>query len=164
PAPEVLPAERDFYESYAWCLNPHLTVREAIDRLRGEIDRLATVPRGWQTDEVVTNVFLLGCGLLNCVDEYLRGPCVRLPWRLASMRPARAARWVVENLLGNLHPWSRARARRWRESWLAGLNDFLALVAAGQTSDPVAFAGPGNRLAALLRSPLPSALQAERIG
>ncbi|HEY4748422.1 MAG TPA: hypothetical protein VIH38_12680, partial [Steroidobacteraceae bacterium] len=65
-----LPAELAFYESYAWCLNPHLTVGQAIDRLRDEIDRLAVVPHGWQTDEVVTNVYLLSCGLLNCVDEY----------------------------------------------------------------------------------------------
>ena len=38
----VLPAELEFHESYAWCLNPHLTVREAIVRLRDEIDRLIT--------------------------------------------------------------------------------------------------------------------------
>ena len=75
PAPStVLPEELDFYESYAWCLNPHLTVREAIGHLREEIHRLAVVPRGWQTGEVATNVVLLSSGLLNCVDEYLRGP------------------------------------------------------------------------------------------
>ena len=48
---------------------------------------------GWGTavpDEVVTNVYLLSCGLLNCVDEYLRGPGLRLPWRLAEMRVGRA--------------------------------------------------------------------------
>src|SRR5882762_1960741 len=99
PVPQrVLSAELEFYESYAWCLNPHLTVREAIDRLRDEIDRLAIVPRGWQTGEVAANVFLLSCGLLNCVDEYLRGPALRLPSRLSAMRLARGARWVTENV------------------------------------------------------------------
>jgi len=34
----VLPAELEFYESHAWCLNPHPTVREAIAHLRDEID------------------------------------------------------------------------------------------------------------------------------
>ena len=75
----VLPAELEFYQSYDWCLNPYLTVNEAIRHLRGELDRLAIVPNGWQIGEVTTNIFLLSCGLLNCVDEYLRGPALRLP-------------------------------------------------------------------------------------
>ena len=161
PVPQgVLPAELEFYESYAWCLNPHLTVREAIDRLRAEIDRLAIVPRGWQTGEVAANIFLLSCGLLNCVDEYLRGPGLRLPSRLAAMRLARGARWVTENVFGNLQPRSRAYVRRWRERWIDELNDFLSAMVAEQASEPASFAGSGKRLAALLRSPLPSDLQA----
>jgi hydroxymethylpyrimidine pyrophosphatase-like HAD family hydrolase len=160
----VLPAELDFYESYAWCLNPHLTVREAINHLREEIDRLATAQPGWQTGEVATNVFLLSCGLLNCVDEYLRGPSLRLPWKLAAMRLGRGARWVAENALGRLRPRPQAHVRRWREQWLAGLNEFLSIVVAGQASDPSFCAKSGSRLAMLLKSPLPSVLQAEHIG
>ena len=83
--PRVLAAELDFFESYGWCLNPHLTVREAISHLGAEIDRLATAQPGWQTREIATNIFLLSCGLLNCVDEHLRGPSLRLPWKLAAM-------------------------------------------------------------------------------
>ena len=167
-APQPLAAELAFYESYAWCLNPHLTVGQAVDRLRHEIDRLAVVPHGWQTDEVVTNVYLLSCGLLNCVDEYLRGPGLRLPWRLAAMRVGRGARWAAENILGNLRPPPQARVRRWREQWLAGLDDFLLLMVAGQAANPGAFAAAGGRLAALLgallRAPLPSGLRAARVG
>ena len=74
-----LPAELNFYQAYSWCLSPHLTACEAIEHLRGELDRLAIVPNGWQLGEVATNVFLLSGGLLNCVDEYLRGPALRLP-------------------------------------------------------------------------------------
>jgi hydroxymethylpyrimidine pyrophosphatase-like HAD family hydrolase len=161
---QPLAAELAFYESYAWCLNPHLTVGQAIDRLRHEIDRLTVVPHGWQTDEVVTNVYLLSCGLLNCVDEYLRGPGLRLPWRLAAMRVGRGARWAAENVPGNLRPRPSARVRRWREQWLAGLDDFLSLMVAGQTAHPAAFAPAGGRLAALLRAPLPSGLRAARVG
>jgi len=157
-APQPLAAELAFYESYAWCLNPHLTVGQAVDRLRHEIDRLAVVPHGWQTDEVVTNVYLLSCGLLNCVDEYLRGPGLRLPGRLAEMRVGRGARWAAENLLGNLRPPPRARVRRWREQWLAGLDDFLSLMVAGQAAHPAAFAAAGGRLAFCLRKPLKTAL------
>lgn len=165
PAPQaLLPAELHFYKDYTWCLNPHLTVRDAIDRLGNEIIRLPIVPRGWQTGEIVTNVFLLSSGLLNCVDEYLRGPSLRLPPRLAGIRFARGVRWVVENILGNL--WSRpsVHVRRWREDWLAGLNDFLSGIVAGQTSDPTAFTEAGQKLAMLLDSPLPSNLLAKRVG
>src|SRR5579862_2839994 len=80
----ALPAELDFYESYAWCLNPHLTVGETIDHLCEETERLAIMPPGWQTGEATTNVFLFCCGILNCVDEYLRGPGLRLPRKLAA--------------------------------------------------------------------------------
>src|ERR1700686_1798839 len=165
PAPaEVLQAELDFYESYAWCLNPHLTVREAINHLHEEIERLAVMPPGWQTGEVATNVFLLSCGLLNCIDEYLRGPSLRLPWKLAAMRLGRGPRWAVENALGKLSPRPRADVRRWRERWLAGLNDFLSIVVAGQGTDPSALAESAASLAMLLQSPLPSALQSDRLG
>lgn len=159
----VLPAELDFYEGHAWCLNPHPMVREAVDRLRDEIDGLASVPRGWQCGEAVTNVFLLSCGLLNSVDEYLRGPGLRLPWRVAAMPLGRGARWVADNVVDGLRPRSRAPVRRWRNAWLAGLNDFLSAVVAGQTYEPTAFVETGAKLAMLLRSPLPANLQAERI-
>src|ERR1700682_4878220 len=160
--PAVLQAELDFYESYAWCLNPHLTVREAINHLHEEIDRLAIVPPDWRAGEVATNVFLLSCGLLNCIDEYLRGPGLRLPSKLAAMRLARGARWVAEN--ASRRPRSQAHVRRWREHWLAGLDDFLAILVAGQASDPSRFAESRKTLAMLLKSPLPTGLQAERIG
>jgi hydroxymethylpyrimidine pyrophosphatase-like HAD family hydrolase len=164
----VLPAELAFYEGYAWSLNPHLTVGQAIDRLRHEIDRLADVPHGWQTDEVVTNVFLLCCGLLNCVDDHLRGPGLRLPWRLASLRLGRGARWAAENIVGGLRPRPQARLRDWRDDWVAGLDDFLSVMVAGQASHAPSFAAAAGRLAALLRtllrSPLRSDLQAARLG
>ena len=59
PSDTVLPDELSFYRDYAWTMNPHLSVDEAIARLRGETARLSHVPRGWQTDEVATNIFLL---------------------------------------------------------------------------------------------------------
>ena len=40
----LLPTKLNFYQAYAWCLNPYPTVREAIDYLRGEIGRLEIVP------------------------------------------------------------------------------------------------------------------------
>jgi hydroxymethylpyrimidine pyrophosphatase-like HAD family hydrolase len=164
PLPEgLLAAECDFYDSYAWCLDPHLGVRDAISRLRHELDRLAAMPPGWQSREVVANVYLLSCGVLNCADEYLRGPSLRLPSRLAAMRAGRAARWMVDNLPVDLPPWRRAAVRRWRARWLAALDDFLAVAVADNAAEPGAFAQAGAGLADLLAAP-PSDLQSERVG
>jgi hydroxymethylpyrimidine pyrophosphatase-like HAD family hydrolase len=160
----VLPTELDFYQSYAWCLNPHLTVFEATDHLRGVLDSLTLVPNDWQVGEVATNVFLLSCGLLNCVDDYLRGPTLRLPSRLAAMRIGRGTTRVVEGIAAR--PWSRRRAyvRRWRERWLSGINEFLSHVVTRQALDQTSLAVSGRKLAMLLQSPLPPGLQAKRVG
>jgi len=71
----------------------------------------------------------------------------------------------VENILGTpCGRGLRADVRRWREHWLAGLNDFLAVVVAGQASDPGALAASVRPAGRAAESPLPSGLQAERIG
>src|SRR3981189_936111 len=92
----LLPTELDFYQTYNWCLDPHPTVRELINYLRSELDRFEVVPESWQRGEVVANVFLLSCALLNAVDEYLRGPALRLPKHLATLRLGRASKWATE--------------------------------------------------------------------
>jgi hydroxymethylpyrimidine pyrophosphatase-like HAD family hydrolase len=160
---DLLPAEVDFYSAYDWCLDPHLTVREAIDHLRGEIERLKGVPEGWQTSEVATNIFLLSCALLNGVDEYLRGPTLRMPPQLASRLLARGARWTIEKITKNFR-WRRCmQVRHWSQGWRAGLDDFLAIFARG-AAEPSAFVAAGSRLTELLKSPLPPSLQVERLG
>ena len=164
PSDTVLPDELSFYRDYAWTMNPHLSVDEAIARLRGETARLSHVPRGWQTDEVATNIFLLSCGLLNSVDEYLREPSLRLPWRVAALRLGRSARWVTENTLAVLRPRPRAKLRRWRDRWLERLHDFLLLVVAPERSSRDALALSASRLSELLHAPLPAALRAGRVG
>ena len=45
----VLPEELEFYQSYDWCLNPYVTVNEAIAHLGEEVDKLSVVP-GWLAD------------------------------------------------------------------------------------------------------------------
>jgi hydroxymethylpyrimidine pyrophosphatase-like HAD family hydrolase len=160
----LLWTEVDFYQDYAWCLDPYPTVHHAIEYLRIETDKLKIARSDWQTSEVVTNVFLLSCGLLNAVDEYLRGPTLRMPRRLAAIGLGRSARWATERLTGILPQRHRARARRWRERWQAGLDDFLTIVVAGRLADPTSFAESGGKLAKLLLSPLPPDLQTEQVG
>jgi hydroxymethylpyrimidine pyrophosphatase-like HAD family hydrolase len=164
PTYMVLPEELDFYRDYEWTLNPHLSFDEAIERLHDETARLARVPQGWQTDEVVTNIFLLACGLLNSVDEYLREPSLRLPWKVAALRLGRSARWLAENSLAILRPRPRATLRDWRDGWVAGLHDFFRLVVASKTPSPDALVSSAGRLSMLLREPLPAAVRAGRVG
>jgi hypothetical protein len=165
PAPQwLLTTELDFYEAYGWCLDPYPTVQDAIKYLRTEIDRLQIGLNVWQTGEVATNIFLLSCGLLNAVEEYLRGPTLWMPRQLAATRLGRGARWATEGLTGLLRQRRRAQARRWQERWVAGLDDFLAIAVDGQSSDSASFAESGGKLAMLLLSPLPPDLQTEHIG
>ena len=165
PAPQwLLTTELDFYEAYGWCLDPYPTVQDAIKYLRTEIDRLQIGLNVWQTGEVATNIFLLSCGLLNAVEEYLRGPTLWMPRQLAATRLGRGARWATEGLTGLLRQRRRAQARRWQERWVAGLDDFLAIAVDGQSSDSASFAELGGKLAMLLLSPLPPDLQTEHIG
>ncbi len=160
----VLPAELEFYRAYPWCLNPYLTVQEAVEHLRTEIDRLAIVLDGWPAAEVATNVFLLSCGMLNCIDEYLRGPTLRMPKRFAAMRASRAVKWTFEKISQARSPRYRAQARRWRNCYASGFDEFLSVLVDGVTQIRTAFVISGNKLSAQLQFPLPPDLQAKRFG
>jgi hydroxymethylpyrimidine pyrophosphatase-like HAD family hydrolase len=138
-------------------------VREAIDRLREESDRLPLMAEDWQRAEVATNIYLLSCGLLNCVEEYLRGAALQLPGRLATTTPVRGVAWAVETISNQR--WSRRRLVRWREQWLAALNAFLCIVVRREPVEAAALATAARGLAATLpQSRLPSDLLAERLG
>ena len=118
---QFLESEISFYQGYGWCLNPFPTVRETIEHLGVEINRLRERQEAWQAGEVATNVFLLSCALLNSLDEYLRGTSLRLPKQLAEVPLARVAGRATENLAAVLRQSSRRRARRWRERLQAHL-------------------------------------------
>lgn len=162
PQEGLLAEELQFYQSYDWCLNPYLTVNEAIRHLHDELTRLAVAPEGWQIDEVSTNIFLLSCGLLNCIDEYLRGPALRLPKRLAVTAAGRVTARLVE--AASDKPRSRRQVERWRKSWLASLNDFLSFVVRRQAIERENLVKVGRELAVLLEVPLPPDLQGKRVG
>jgi hydroxymethylpyrimidine pyrophosphatase-like HAD family hydrolase len=158
----LLPAETNFYSAYEWCLDPHLTAGEAVERLVLEIDSLSGTPEGWQTSEVVTNIYLLSCSLLNGIDEYLRGHTLRLPAQLARTWPARGAAWAAEKA-ETLPRRSRTRVCRWKERWQNGLDTFFAVLARGG-SDPALFMDAARQLSEILRSPLPGHLLGTRLG
>jgi hydroxymethylpyrimidine pyrophosphatase-like HAD family hydrolase len=155
--------EWDFYQGYPWCLNPYPTVRETAAHLGAELERLGKVPGGWQAGEVLTNVYLLSCALLNAVDDYLRGKTFRLPKKAPALPFARQVGLAAEKLAAMVPRPRRARARRWRQHWLAGLDALAPLLLAAEPPGPAARAAAGDRLADLLRSPLPATLQEEQV-
>jgi hydroxymethylpyrimidine pyrophosphatase-like HAD family hydrolase len=157
----VLPAELEFYQSYDWCLNPYLIVSEAMGHLREEVDKLVIMPNEWQVSEVKTNIFLLSCGLLNCVDGYLRGSAFQLPNRVAATVAGRGVNRFVETISDR--PWSRRRIARWRKHWLSELNDFLLLIISRQSIDVKCLAESGCRLTSLLESTPLAQLQSSRL-
>jgi hydroxymethylpyrimidine pyrophosphatase-like HAD family hydrolase len=159
----LLEAELHFYQYYSWCLNPYPTVGEAIQHLSCELDNLGKVPEGWQTAEVMTNVYLLSCAVLNSVDEYLRGSSFRLPRKVPALPLARLLLGSAEKLTGLLRWRRRAMVRRWRAGWHDAFDRFLTLFVAAARPDPAGYAEAGHRLAPLLRVPLPRALLAETI-
>src|SRR5581483_11189459 len=111
-----LPAELDFYLAYGWCLDPHLTVREAIDHLCIEADRLKSAPGGWQAGEVATNIFLLSCAMSSATEEYLRGPTLRVPRSLATRPLGRVVRSPVDTLVDMVWRRRRVKVQCWWES------------------------------------------------
>lgn len=143
----LLPAELEFYQSYHWSLNPHLTVGEAVGHLGEEVERLSIGLERWQIGEVVTNMFLLCCGLLNCVDGHLRGLALRLPGRMASTLVGRSANRFVETI--SISPWSHRKVSRWREQWLSDLNNFLSLVVRPDAMNAKGLADSGHKLTRL---------------
>ncbi|PAY05971.1 hypothetical protein CK489_23820 [Bradyrhizobium sp. UFLA03-84] len=160
---DPLPAETKFYSAYDWCLDPHLTVGEASERLAAELDRLGDVEPGWQARDVATNIYLLSCSLLNGVDEYLRGHTLRLPPQLAKTRLGRLALRTTDRAAQKIPLRHKNELRRWSEEWQNGLDILLADLMRSD-SDAAPFAGVVGKLSALLRRRLPSGLRDARLG
>jgi hydroxymethylpyrimidine pyrophosphatase-like HAD family hydrolase/adenine/guanine phosphoribosyltransferase-like PRPP-binding protein len=155
--------EQVFFEGYSWCLNPYPTVREAVEHLNEELRKPGKLSESWQIAEVLTNVYLLSCALINAADDYIRGKVIHLPNRVLALPFVRFIRWSLEKLGGLLRLRRRTRVLRWRENWQQAFERFLALFIAEESPDPKALADIGNQLTELLRTPFPADLQAEHI-
>jgi hydroxymethylpyrimidine pyrophosphatase-like HAD family hydrolase len=159
-------AELSFYQNYHWCLNPCPTVGQLVGHLKNEIAKLSVTNEDWRLREVMTNVFLLSCTLLNSVDDYLRGPVYRLPRPALAITGARFAQKVLvaAERLGALVRRSRfVGARRWRQVWRTELDTFLRLFVSEKLPSPDTLVSAARELSAALRLRLPADLQAEHI-
>jgi len=161
-------SEHDFYQDYDWCLNAYPTVGEAVGHLRRQLVNLDQCCRDrkegatWQRTEVVTNIFLLSCGIIGTMEDYLQGRSYRLPWRLAAIPFSRTLlKWAERTA----NCWRRRRcrsSRKWKETWDTAFADFSRLVAA-EAVDGRQLAHVGRRLAALLPPPIPADLQGQHL-
>src|SRR5690348_2475654 len=113
---EASQSEREFYAHYEWCLNPYISVEDALGHLQSETARLGLQWPQWQTVEIATNIFLLGGGVFNAAEEQLRGPAVRLPTRFAGGWPRRMA-GAIERIAACTQPIGYHELRPWRDSF-----------------------------------------------
>ena len=159
-AHHVLPAEAEFYQSYAWTLNAYPTMAEVVEHLRDEISRMDSLPPGWQLAEVMTNVFLLACALSNAVDDHLMGQ----GYDFSKLRAIRVAGPAVSVADYALKIWRRLRESRlrrlltWRDSWEAVVNEYVEVFVLGERADRQALSRCGGRLKSMLTVELPAAL------
>ena len=159
-----LPAECAFYDDYAWCLNPQPVIRDVLARLYGEIAKFEDMPQDWRTEEIAANIYLFAGALLNQVDEYLRGPTLRLPRKLSANSLGKKARGAVERFRGFLARKSLANVRAWREVFLASLDNFLIAALIPAAPEKALVIKSALALAAPSPSHFPAALLDAQIG
>lgn len=63
-------SEAQFYNKYAWCLNPLLTLQENLDRLREELIRYEHLNMDWQRHECIVNLHLFACSIMFGIEDY----------------------------------------------------------------------------------------------
>jgi len=161
-APQPDQGEIDFYSSYRWCLNPHLSFEFASNKLLTEIDKLPTVREPWQAREVAANIFLLSSGLLNCADEFLRGPSLVLKNRSTSIPFNRLIFRLFGKLETLLHRGQPA-VRSWRDVWQSAMVSFLSVYTNPPAGFTEALFDASTGLSAALKSELPQALKQSRL-
>jgi hydroxymethylpyrimidine pyrophosphatase-like HAD family hydrolase len=124
-----LPAEAEFYGQYSWCLNALPTIREVVEHLHEELDKLTRLPECWQQSEVITNTFLLACTLTDTIDDHLAGARYDFSKVRRALPPARPAVRIIEGLVGaarGCRTLALLRLQMWRGKWADAVTEFLA--------------------------------------
>jgi hydroxymethylpyrimidine pyrophosphatase-like HAD family hydrolase len=163
PRQQALDAERSFYNRYAWCLNPCLTVGEAVTHLRAELGRLEETSADWQQAEVRTNVYLLACAVLNAVEDWLHVGAGLKPQGMALLPGCRLAVRAGRKLASPLRALRRRRLCRWRGEWAAALDEYLWAFVAEGPADRTTLSPCRTRLAAALVPELPAGLRQQTL-
>jgi len=160
----LLAAERTFYNQYHWCLNTFLTIHDVVTYLREELDRLVKVDTGWQLNEIIINIYLLGSGILDSVDDYLVGHKYDFS-KVPSVLPPLGTFVSLAERVFNRQGQSR-RAKDlvlWRSQWRLAFVRCLALLLASARYDRRSRADIRNTLGSLLSTTSLDVLYQRRI-
>ena len=134
-----LASESNFYNRFDWSLNPFPAVGDVCDYFNSQLKVLQLTAPGWQRDDIYRNVYLLGCAILDSVDDFLLGPKHEFSKISAAIPLTRGAVSVAERLCrraGQLPQRQLRRLARWREQWQLALIQLLkSFVTDGQLDD-----------------------------
>ncbi len=67
----VRQAEMEFYNSYEWCLNPILTLKDLFRHLLEEFEKYNSFSLKWQREECKLNLYLFVCAIACTVDDFI---------------------------------------------------------------------------------------------
>jgi HAD superfamily hydrolase (TIGR01484 family) len=158
--------ELSFYQDYSWTLYPFPTVEETVGHLNDEIAKLGTAREAWHVREVMTNIFLLSCAVLNSIDDYVHGPTYRVPKKALKLPFAHVfqmALTVAEKSTAILRWFRVAQAKQWKQQWQVGFDVFLQHFVGRDLPRSDVLARMVHQLPPLLRRPLPTDLRAKHI-
>ncbi len=125
----------EFYDAYAWCLDPTPTLGDLLRHLGEEMERYETPREGWEREECRVNFYLFVCAIACAVDDHL----AERPWSLATLAARfpglRRAAGATEAAL-NLPHRMRSRVRdagmaAWRRRWSACVDAACDLLLGG---------------------------------
>jgi len=154
--------ERNFYTGYKWCLNAYPTVANAVMHLGDELAKPDGSLDSWQRDEVLTNIYLLSCGIISTIEDYLQGPKYRLPGLLAKLPLSGFLMRAVQRAADWRWSLHCKRIWQWKERWNQGFADYLALILL-ETPSVMEVGLARKRLAALLPPPFDKALREQQL-
>ena len=160
----LLEEETSFYGGYPWSLNPFLSVQEGIDHLLEELRRLDSYSPGWQRDEVITNVCLLGEMIAVAADDYIAGTWYnfsKLAGVLPIVRPLLPMAAKLQDIGVRMRAFRLRRLHNWRQDWQAALVKCLISLPGLDSSDQISGRSV-SKLASLLPPPFPEELLRKR--
>ena len=160
----LLEDEASFYGAYSWSLNPLLSVQEDIDHLREELRRLDSCSIGWQRDEMITNVFLLGGMVAAAAEDYIAGTRYefsKLARVLPILRPALAIAAKLQDMRGRVRALRLREMHQWRQKWQEALIECLLTLPGIRSSEQICDRS-WAKLASLLPPPFTEKLLRQR--
>jgi len=160
-----LTGEAEFYRHYEWALNAFPTIENVVKHLRGELRRLEQVPPGWQSTEVINNVFLLACTISTAIDDYLVGTIYDFSKVSRVVPPAEPIVRMAEKVLRLPNKLRSMRLKwlyDWNCAWNRAITEFLQCSLATDVIDLISLPHKRDRLFGLLTTELPKEFAGKR--